>query len=119
MNKPPDERRKHLRVYRNFILTYQEKGKTAIYHNVSQLNNVSKGGLSFTSTYPLAPGAIVTIDLKTPFISDSIGLEGVVLESKEKIQDMIYEVRLQFQNIPPEALTMLEKIETYAKAQKD
>ena len=36
------------------------------------------------------------IDLKTPFITDLIRLEGVVLECKEKISEMIYEIRIQF-----------------------
>ena len=117
MNIPSDERRKHLRIYRNFILSFYEKGNAAALHDVSQVNNVSKGGLSFSSTHPLNKGAVVTIDLKTPFISDSIILDGVVLDSKEKIPGMIYEIRLQFQEITPEVLTVLEKIENYAKEQ--
>ena len=28
MNKSSNERRKHLRIYRNFILTYREKDKS-------------------------------------------------------------------------------------------
>jgi len=115
MNNSPDERRKHLRIYRNFILTYQEKGKPIINHNVSQVNNVSKGGLSFTSTYPLKQGIIVTVDLKTPFLAESIAIDGIVLESREKIPDMIYEIRLQFQNISDEVMNVLEKIENYGK----
>ena len=59
------------------------------------------------------------IDLKTPFIADSIRLEGVVLECKEKIPEMIYEIRLQFQEIPEQVLTVLEKIESYGKAKED
>jgi len=115
MNNSSDERRKHSRIYRNFILSYREKGKSITSHNVSQVNNVSKGGMSFSSTHPLIPGTVVTIDLKTPFISDSIILDGVVLESKEKIPDMIYEVRLQFQEIPEQSMKVLEKIESYSK----
>ena len=66
MNNFPDERRKHLRIYRNFIMSYHEKGKVIANYNVSQVNNVSKGGLSFSSTQALKEGTIVTIDLKTP-----------------------------------------------------
>ena len=61
----------------------------------------------------------IIINLKTPFISDSINVEGVVLECKEKIADMIYEVRLQFQEVPQQVLTVLEKIETYSKANEN
>ncbi len=58
------------------------------------------------------------IDLKTPFIADPIRLEGVVLECKEKIPDMIYEVRVQFQETPEHVSTVLDKIESYGKAKE-
>jgi len=114
-----NERRKHLRIYRNFIMSYHEKGKSIIKHNVSQVNNVSKGGLCFSSTRPLKQGVVVTIDLKAPFIADPIRLEGVVLGCREKIPEMIYEIRLQFQEIPQQALSLLEKIESYNKSEEE
>jgi hypothetical protein len=119
MNNSSNERRKYLRIYRNFIMSYHEKGKSIIKHNVSQVNNVSKGGLSFILTHPLKAGVVVTIDLKAPFVADPICLEGVVLECKEKIPEMIYEIRIQFQEIPQQVLTVLEKIESYGKANED
>ncbi len=119
MNNPHDERRKHLRIYRNFIMSYHEKGKSADKHDISQVNNVSKGGLNFSSTQALAEGTVLAIELKTPFLADTIHLEGVVLQSMEKIPEMIYVVRLQFKEISQEVLTVLEKIETYSKTQEE
>ena len=119
MSKSFDERRKHLRIYRNFILSYHEKGKSAIQYNISQVNNVSKGGLNFTSISPLTPGIVVVVELKTPFLADSIKLEGVVLGCKEKISDLIYEVRLQFQGVPEQVLEVLDKIENYGKDKEE
>jgi hypothetical protein len=115
MNNPLNERRKHVRIYRNFIMSYHEKGKSIIKHNVSQVNNVSKGGISFSSTHPLKEGVVIAVGLKTPYIADSIKLEGVVLECREKIPSMIYEVRLQFREISQHAMAMLDKIESYSK----
>jgi hypothetical protein len=115
MNKPFNERRKYIRIYRNFILTYQEKGKSSAQYDISQVNNVSKGGMNFSSSHPLKQGAVVMIDLKTPFIAQPTHLEGLVLECKEKIPELIYEIRLQFQEIPQHALTALEKIESYGR----
>jgi hypothetical protein len=109
------ERRQHLRIYRHFIMSYHEKGKSIIRHGASQVNNISKGGLNFSSTYALTEGTVILIDLKTPF-ADSVHLEGTILECKEKIRDVIYEVRLQFKDIAPQALAVLEKIEGYGKA---
>ena len=113
------ERRKHLRIYRNFILSYHEKGKSIIKHDISQVNNVSKGGLNFSSTRPLKEGDVIMIDLKAPFIADPLRLEGVVLECKEKVPELIYEIRSQFQEISQQALTVLGKIESYAKAKEE
>jgi PilZ domain len=118
MDNSPNERRKHLRIYRNYIMTYHEKGRSLIKKHVSQVNNVSKGGMSFSSTHPLKHGLNVIIDLKTPFIADPIRLEGVVLECKEKVADMIYEVRVQFQGIADDVLSVLDKIESYGKAKE-
>ncbi len=56
MDKPFKERRKHPRIYRNFILSYHEKGKSALKHEVSQINNISQGGMNFVSTHPLKRG---------------------------------------------------------------
>ena len=84
-------------------------------HDVSQLNNVSRGGVNFSSTRPLKQGVVLKIDLKTPFIADSIHLQGVVLECREKIPEIIYEIRLQFQEVSQQAMAVLEKIENYGK----
>lgn len=114
-----EERRKYSRIYRNFVFSYREKGKSIAEHNVSQVNNISKGGMNFSSERPLEQGAVITVDLKTSFIADSIILDGIVLECKEKIPGMLYEIRLQFQEVPEQTLTMLGKIEGYDKAEKD
>ncbi|MBF0504016.1 MAG: PilZ domain-containing protein [Candidatus Omnitrophica bacterium] len=117
MEKSFKERRQFTRIYRNFILSYHEKGKAASKQDVSQINNISRGGLSFVSTHPIKPKTVVVLKLKTPLIADPINLEGVVLDSKEKISEMIYEVRVQFKDISEPVLNVLEKIENYDKAQ--
>jgi len=111
------ERRQHTRIYRNFILSYHEKGKSILKHDVSQVNNVSQGGINFVSTHPLKQGAVVLLELNTPFIADPIHLEGVVLQSKEKIPEMIYEIRVQFNDVSEQVLNVLEKIESYGNAE--
>lgn len=118
MDKAHKERRKHLRIYRNFILHCHEKGKAKSRHEISQVNNISRGGLNFSSSRALKEGAVVIIELQAPFIAGALRLEGVVLECKEKISDIIYEIRLQFQGLTPSALGMLERVENYGKAQE-
>ena len=110
-------RRKYVRVYRNFILLYRLKGQENITHEMSQVNNISRGGINFSSTILLAKGCQLRVELKTPFLNDKIDLEGVVLETREKIPNLIYEVRLEFQNISDQAGQVLAKIEQYASQQ--
>jgi hypothetical protein len=119
MDKSFKERRKHIRIYRKFILNYHEKGKSVIKYHISQVNNISKGGLSFASSHALTPGAVIIVDMKTPFIADPVRLEGVVLECREKVPDMIYEIRLQFQDVTRQAMAVLDKIEGYGKRKEE
>jgi len=118
MDNSFEERRQHLRIYRNFILSYREKDSAVTNYNVSQVNNVSKGGINFSTTHPLKEGTVIEIVLKTPFITEPIHVEGFVLQCKEKIAGMIYEIRLQFYPLGDQILAILDKIENYSKEKK-
>ncbi len=111
-------RRKHVRIYRNYILSYHLKGKGNVKYEMSQVNNISKGGINFTVTAPFEVGSELVIELKTPFLNDHVVLEGAVLDSREKIQGLLYEVRVQFHDLSPEAQEVLAKIEQYAAQDK-
>lgn len=106
----------YVRILRNFIVSYHKKNLPAASHEVSQINNVSRGGINFSSARALEKGDLLVLDLKTPFVTDSLRLEGVVLECKEKVAGLIYEIRLQFQDVPARELGVLEKIEKYGTA---
>ena len=109
-------RRKHVRVYRNFILLYRLKGQDITYE-MSQVNNISRGGINFSSTVALAKGNELNVELKTPFLNDKVDLEGIVLECREKIANLIYEVRVEFKDLSGQAADVLAKIEQYASQQ--
>ena len=108
------DRRQHVRVYRNYILSYHLKGKGNIKYEMSQVNNISKGGINFIVNAPFEPGSELVIELKTPFLGDSVTLEGAVLDSKEKIPGLLYEARVQFHELSAEAQDILDKIERYS-----
>ena len=112
------DRRQHVRIYRNYILSYHLKGKGNVKYEISQVNNISKGGINFISTAPFDPDSKLIIELKTPFLSDKVELTGSVLGSKEKIQGILFEVRVQFQDLSPQAQNVLDKIERYAAQEK-
>jgi hypothetical protein len=112
-------RRKHVRIYRNFILSCRLKGDNQVKYEMSQVNNISRGGVNFSATADFPVGSELMIELKTPFLSDKVDLEGAVLESRDKIPGLVYAVRVQFQNISPQAEDILAKIEQYSAQQQD
>ena len=115
MTKPPKEHRKHLRVYRNFILNYYHVSDPSKQKNVTQINNVSLGGVNFSVSEPVQTQELLGIELKTPFLADNLYVQGYVLECREKISGLIYEVRVQFKDLPLQAKEVLAKIEQYAQ----
>jgi hypothetical protein len=107
------ERRQFVRIKKNYIIRFCEKNNPSMKFEVSQVENISRGGLCFTSTLPVKPGAEVAVELRTPYVADTIYLEGTVMSHLEKVKGMIYEVRLKFHDITSEAAGILEKIEKY------
>ena len=114
MTKPNKEHRKHERIYRNFILSYSPVSDPDKQKSVSQINNISQGGVNFSVSEPIAVQEVLLIELKTPFLADNLLVQGVVLACHEKIADLIYEVRVQFKDIPVTAKAVIAKIEQYA-----
>jgi hypothetical protein len=107
------ERRQFVRIKKNYIIRFYEKNNPSMKFEVSQIENISKGGLCFTSTMSLSAGANLSIELRTPYVADTIYLEGNLLSSTEKIKGLIYINHLKFHDISSEALEVLEKIEKY------
>lgn len=119
MNNPSSpegkERRKYLRIKKTFILSYYTSTEPAVRYKVSQMKNIGKGGMCFITSQKYAPGTILIIELRTPYFADITILEGVVLESHEKLANIIYETRLSFQNLSPQAVFLLNKLEEFFK----
>ena len=107
------ERRQFIRIKKNYIIRFCDKGNPSLKFEVSQVENISKGGLRFTSTMPFDAGTELAIELRTPYVADTIYLEGTVLDSRETVKGLLYSNRLQFHDIAPQSVDVLEKIEKY------
>ena len=114
MTEFSNNRRQHVRIYRNFILTYGLVSNPLAQKEVSQINNISQGGMNFSVTEPLKVAEVLTIELKTPFLAESVYLQGEILECREKISQLIYEIRLKFIDPSAAAKEILVKIEQLA-----
>ena len=110
------ERRHYIRIEKHFVISYYDKEDPQIRQNVSQLKNISLGGMCFVTASKYNPGTQMGVELKTPYVSDMVHVDGTVLESHEKIPNMIYETRLRFENLSTQAQLVLQKIiETLSK----
>ena len=104
------ERRKYKRISKHFILTYFDKGNPSQKKEITQLKNISMGGICFVTSQRFDSGTQMGVELKTPYLADTTYLEGVVLESHEKVMDLIYETRLKFEFLNPQAEFLLAKL---------
>ena len=112
------ERRHYIRIEKHFIISYYEKDDPMIKHDISQIKNISLGGMCFVTARSYAPSTKIGIDLRTPYLADTVHMEGTVLESREKVRDMIYETRLVFDQLSEQAEVIIKKlIATFAKIQ--
>ena len=112
-NNPPPERRRYVRINKNFIMTYCLKSSPQKKIEITQLKNIGLGGMCFITTQKFEPSTLLQIELKTPYITDTTLLEGHVLESHEKIINMLYETRLEFVHINTEAQYLLTQLMEY------
>jgi hypothetical protein len=107
------ERRQFIRIKKNYIIRFCAKSNPALKFEVSQVENVSKGGLCFTSTIKFTEGDDLAIELRTPYVADTIYLEGHILHTHETIKGLLYSNRLKFHDVSPQSADVLEKIEKY------
>ncbi len=110
MSKFDKERRQYVRIKKNFVLSYFVKDTPSEKHEISQLKNISIGGMCFVTTAALQRDQTLGVELRTPYLADTTYIEGVVLESHEKVKGMIYETRLRFESLDPQAEFLLNKL---------
>ena len=104
------ERRQFLRIKKNFILSYYELERPEKKYDISQLKNISMGGLMFITTQSFAEGTKMGVDLNTPYLADATKLEGVVLGSIDRVKGILYETRIEFTALNPQAKTVISKM---------
>ena len=104
------ERRKYERINKSFILTYYEQTDPERKYEITQLKNISYGGMCFITGQRHPSATKLGIELKTPYLAGTTHLEGVVMESHEKMKDKIYETRLQFGPLEAGAKVLLGKL---------
>jgi len=119
-DRPHEERRRYKRIKKHFILTYFNLADPQLRFAASQLKNISMGGMCLITSQLFEPKSLLGIELKTPFMTELVYLEGSVLASQERIKDVIYETRLEFTELSIQAKFILKKlIEHYEKTHEE
>lgn len=112
------EKRKHSRINQNFILSYYDLNDPLVRQDSSQLRNISLGGMCLVTSKIYTVGTRLGIELRTPFLSEYIHIKGTILESKEKIKGLIYETRLEFDQLSEETQKVLKKLIDHFEKEK-
>ena len=108
---PRQERRRHPRIEKHFILTVYDIDNKNADHCVSQLKNISRGGFCFSSSFAINVGTRLQTMIKTPYMGQTINIVTRVVDSKEKVPNVIYDIHVQIEEATPEAQEILQKIE--------
>lgn len=107
------ERRKFARIKKHYIIRFIQKGNRSVKYEVSQVENISRGGMLFSSSVGFEKDAELLIELRTPYIAETVHLTGIILECKDKVPGILFQNRLQFLDLSPTAQDILDKIEKY------
>jgi len=115
-----EERRKFERLKRKFVISYHSLQDPTANFDISQIKDISLGGIRFVTSCGYAPDTVLAIELQTPFIRERLILQAKVLESKEVVKDLIYDTRVIFPQLDEEAEHYLSRtIEIFLKKDKE
>ncbi len=107
------ERRQYKRIEKHFILSYYATDHPEHRFAATQIKNISGGGMCLITEQTFTPGTILELEVKSAFFSNITRLQGEVLQSHERVKNIIYETRIQFKNISPEAEAVIKKSITF------
>ncbi len=104
-------KRKNPRVDKKYCVKYYIKDALNQKFDISQIKDISKGGVRFWSTMLLAKDVVLVVELHVPYVDYGVRIEAVVVACEEKMKDLIYEVRLKFINVDQSTNDVLDIIE--------
>ncbi|MCD4781884.1 MAG: PilZ domain-containing protein [Candidatus Omnitrophica bacterium] len=115
-----DERRQHKRIAKQFILHYYFHDKPNKKVEITQLKNISIGGMCFISSKAIEPNKEIKIDLKTPYLANKAYFNAIVLNSHERVANILYETRVKFEHLDTKTEILVKQMmEVFLKDPKD
>lgn len=105
-------KRKNPRIDKKYCVKYHVKDAPQQKWDISQIKDISQGGVRFWASSMLLKGVVLAVELHVPYVEHGTALEAMVVGCEEKVKGLIYEVRLKFINVTSQAkeiLTFIEK----------
>ncbi|MDI6759097.1 MAG: PilZ domain-containing protein [Candidatus Omnitrophota bacterium] len=119
MTHKGQERRKHPRIGGRFIVSYrilEGDGDTKTKRDITQTKNISLGGMLLTTNMQFKPGTNLALEIRLPFDPNPIMLIARVIESRQIIENLVYDTRLMFLAVDEQHRPIIEKtIQYYTK----
>ncbi len=97
-----EEKRKYLRLNKNLVISYIKEDKDKGY-DLSQIHNISQGGLLFNASQEFEEGDVLSIWVRFPFLKERTNILAEVVGC-QKLRKRLYQVRVQFVEIPEDVL---------------
>lgn len=98
MVQDKSERRKSPRANAQIVTRYQALEESRDY-DLSQSRNVSQDGLLLTTNRMFHPGTHLAMNVSFPFLNSAIEVTGDVVESREVMENLIYETHIHFHDL--------------------
>jgi len=108
-----NERRKSVRIGKNLIVSYFLPAEPSRKFSLSQIKNISRGGVCFVTTENFELMTNLAVEFVTPYLSETSALAGTVVGCTEKISGLLYETRMKFENLAPVASAFLDDMINY------
>jgi len=107
------ERRKYVRVDGTFVLSYSDVTTQQLKSDVTQTKNISLGGLLITTDKKFSPGTVLRLKLRLPDGLDYINVKVLVVDSRQKAKNLLYETRAKFISIKEQDKGAVSRIVQY------
>jgi len=108
-------RRVFKRVNKKFMVTISKKDAPDFLFTITEINNISRGGLSFVSNDPFPREEELRLEVNAPLFPEVIVVKGVVLDSIAMPHAGHYHVRLKYNDVSEDVLDVLRQLEQYSE----
>lgn len=110
-DSPEKNRRLSTRMNKKFLVNVRKKDEPGLLMAISEIHNISQGGLSFVSQDPINSAEKLILEIQAPMLPKPIIVEGTVLESIVKAHAGNYHIRLKYDRLDDEVMLVLRRLE--------